>query len=97
MSKQANDMKTYPYPYTPKEIQDMYPLSELKKKSLPVLRLILIYKLKGKPPYGDQTERQNWIDAITDMKHPPPGIYIEQAHWHPGKVSNSDTKTHVLD
>jgi hypothetical protein len=59
----------------------MYPLSKLKEKSLVVLRIILLDKLKGKPPYGNLEDRQNWIDAITDMKQPPPGIYIEQEQW----------------
>ncbi len=80
----TNGLQPYPYPYTPDQIRDMYPPDVLKTKSLAVLRITLLDKLKGKPPYGDLGDRQNWIDAITDMKHPPPGIYIEQMNWYPG-------------
>ena len=92
MSQQVESRQPYPYPYTPREIRDMYPPDVLKTKSLVVLRIILLDKLKGKPPYGDLENPQNWINAITDMKFPPPGMYIEQLdrNWNTGKTS---TKT----
>lgn len=76
----------YPYPFTPDEIIEMFPPSRLEKMSLYLLRVVLLDKLKGSPPYenSENQNRQDWIDAIRDMSYPPPGIYIEQEQWHPG-------------